>query len=249
MNKIEIPELFKEFEDRILKTIKISNEITYKREETLPWESKLGGMPYIENTQQYPKDKDGVPYFFLAQINFEEIRGIEDFPSEGILQFYVKRDDVYGLYEEDGFVVRYIEKVNKCYENLVKDVPVIKEDEEFYPPYEYEGKMIFTVRSMPVSAHDNSFNKVFEGIKFTEVQEKESYEVFDGYGSRVGGYPGFTQGDPRNDKKYDTLLLQLDMDDECGIMFGDSGVANFFIASEDLKKCDFSKVYYTWDCC
>ena len=32
-------------------------------------------------------------------------------------------------------------------------------------------------------------------------------------------------------------------------MWGDSGVANFFIDSEDLEKRDFSKVFYTWDCC
>ncbi|AAK78796.1 uncharacterized protein YwqG [Clostridium acetobutylicum] len=249
MDKIEIPELFKEFEDRILKTMKVSNEITYKKGKTLPWESKLGGCPYMEKIEEYPKDKDGVPYFFLAQINFEEIHGIKDFPSEGILQFYVKRDDVYGLYEEDGFVVRYVEKVNNNKENLVENVPLVEDNEQFYPPYEHEGKMLFTLRNMPVSVEDNKFNKVFEGIVFTENQEKESYEVFDGYGNRVGGYPGFTQGDPRDDKSYDTLLLQLDMDDECGIMFGDSGVANFFIASDDLKNKDFSKVYYTWDCC
>jgi uncharacterized protein YwqG len=31
-------------------------------------------------------------------------------------------------------------------------------------------------------------------------------------------------------------------------MFGDVGVANFFITEEDLKKKDFSKVIYNWDC-
>lgn len=43
------------------------------------------------------------------------------------------------------------------------------------------------------------------------------------------------------------LLLQIDTDDE--IMWGDSGVGNFVIHPDDLAKRDFSKVYYTWDCC
>jgi len=32
------------------------------------------------------------------------------------------------------------------------------------------------------------------------------------------------------------------------IMWGDSGVANFFINLEDLKKLNFQNVIYTWDC-
>ncbi|WP_155392911.1 DUF1963 domain-containing protein, partial [Clostridium sporogenes] len=41
----------------------------------------------------------------------------------------------------------------------------------------------------------------------------------------------------------------LDCEDECDLMFGDAGVANFFINEEDLKKLDFTKVLYNWDCC
>ena len=72
-----------------------------------------------------------------------------------------------------------------------------------------------------------------------------------GQGSKLGGYPFFTQEDPRTYGDYptfDTLLLQIDTDDELDIMWGDSGVANFFIALEDLKKRNFSKVLYNWDC-
>ncbi|MDE5859478.1 MAG: DUF1963 domain-containing protein, partial [Oscillospiraceae bacterium] len=32
------------------------------------------------------------------------------------------------------------------------------------------------------------------------------------------------------------------------IMWGDMGVANFFISENDLKNLDFSKVAYNWDC-
>jgi len=32
-------------------------------------------------------------------------------------------------------------------------------------------------------------------------------------------------------------------------MWGDAGVANFFINSADLINKDFSRVMYNWDCC
>ena len=52
--------------------------------------------------------------------------------------------------------------------------------------------------------------------------------------------------------EYDTLLLQIDSDtddnNDFEIIWGDCGVANFFINSEALLKKDFSKVIYNWDC-
>jgi len=78
----------------------------------------------------------------------------------------------------------------------------------------------------------------------------------DNINHRISGYPIFTQYDPRvhgNQKKYDTLLFQMvsewDNDNPSHeIMWGDSGVANFFINLEDLKKLNFQNVIYTWDC-
>lgn len=82
------------------------------------------------------------------------------------------------------------------------------------------------------------------------------YEVdYNNTRCRIGGYPFFTQSDPRPMREEyeccDVLLFQLDSegdgDDE--IMWGDCGVGNFFINADDLRKLDFSKVLYNWDCC
>jgi uncharacterized protein YwqG len=68
-------------------------------------------------------------------------------------------------------------------------------------------------------------------------------------GHRLGGYPFFTQEDPRMDSSnYDTLLFQLDSDDEAAIQWGDMGICNFFIHSEKLIKAQFDDVLYNWDC-
>lgn len=74
------------------------------------------------------------------------------------------------------------------------------------------------------------------------------------FGHKIGGYPAFTQEDPRyiaKEDDHDILLLQIDTDDigEREIMWGDSGVANFFISRENLKQRNFQDVIYTWDCC
>jgi len=81
--------------------------------------------------------------------------------------------------------------------------------------------------------------------------EEAGWENFQSTGHKIGGYAYFTQEDPRIGRgaekiKDYILLLQIDSDDD--IMWGDMGVANFFIHPDDLAKKDFSKVMYTWDC-
>ena len=51
---------------------------------------------------------------------------------------------------------------------------------------------------------------------------------------QIGGYPFFTQYDPRQEDNNEVLLFQLDSQDH--ILWGDSGVGNFFISKEDLIK-------------
>ena len=42
--------------------------------------------------------KTGAPLYLLAQINFEQIPHIKDFPEKGLLQIFISGDDgVYGL--------------------------------------------------------------------------------------------------------------------------------------------------------
>jgi len=73
----------------------------------------------------------------------------------------------------------------------------------------------------------------------------------------ISGYPFFTQKDQRiyhdSLKKYDTLLLQIasehnEKENTYDILWGDCGVANFFISLEDLKNLNFQDVIYNWDC-
>ncbi|WP_080793035.1 DUF1963 domain-containing protein [Corynebacterium pacaense] len=67
-------------------------------------------------------------------------------------------------------------------------------------------------------------------------------------GTQVGGFPFFTQVDPRPSGTTLQLLMQLDGIDNA-VVIGDSGVMNFFISPEDLRTRDFRRVQMNWDCC
>jgi uncharacterized protein YwqG len=71
-------------------------------------------------------------------------------------------------------------------------------------------------------------------------------------GDKIGGY--HSSSNMIDDRKFyfgdekTVLLLQMD---GCGVYpfsWGDGGRAQFFITEKDLKKLDFSKVLYSWDC-
>ena len=90
--------------------------------------------------------------------------------------------------------------------------------------------------------------------QYLDDEDYDALYELDNSGHWLLGYPFFTQYDPRGAYKthyYDTLLFQMDSDgDEIDyVLWGDCGVANFFINKEDLKKKDFSSVWYNWDCC
>lgn len=239
--------------------------------------SKFGGYPYWSKNMEYPTSKaDGEKLILLAQINFAEVPHLEDFPEKGILQFFIKNNDDYGCgFDSDQqWEIVFHENIEEpmTEDELralgVKAASEIDKD-ECYLPLNSEFALSFeeTVHSIG-SACDEYFDKAVEkaakelnlplpegNFSAYNALNSEVYEsFFDEYqvGHRISGYPFFTQSDPRSaDSGYDVLLLQIDTDEDGGheIMWGDSGIANFFIKREDLKKRDFSKVFYTWDCC
>ena len=82
-------------------------------------------------------------------------------------------------------------------------------------------------------------------------EDKEIGEKLFGAGHKIGGFPDFTQSDIREVGDYEILLLQIDSvgTEKNEIMWGDCGIANFFIREKDLKELNFDKAIYNWDCC
>lgn len=146
------------------------------------------------------------------------------------------------------------------------------ENMEEYTPIWKEAALKITRKPVYMGEGDYRFHRLFldavrekygnryEDLSLYRLLDEEAYdnltEELANDGHWLLGYPYFTQSDPREYEEkyryYDTLLFQMDSDygdEEDYILWGDAGVGNFFINREDLKRRDFSKILYNWDCC
>lgn len=245
MKKKKIPKILEAYSDYLNSTIQLSNRIVFDLKETKPWESKLGGCPYLEKIEQYPIGKNGKPMMFFAQLNLAEMPPLPDFPQEGLLQFYVENEDCYGL--DYACVVKYIPEYKTNEAALVRENPY-SDDYEENLPFTDDCKISFVQEEMFIGTDCPEYEE-----KFGDLSEEELdalYDLCSVSDSRVGGYPYFVQDAPAyyNSSEY-VLLLQLDVDDTSGLMFGDAGNCNFIISRKDLLAKDFSEVEYDWQCC
>lgn len=258
----QLPQQFEQYRAIIEKTIQPVVRINTIERQTSLFESKFEGNPYFPLTMEYPKNEQGQPLKLLAQINFADVpRHLPNFPTEGILQFYIDGyDDVLGMdfdngKNQAGFRVIFHEQIIQDESQLVQDFSFVElKDEELYFPVEKEMALSFETDFEPLMIDDFRSNDVYAAIKEDVEEDAELedqfYDTFSGTGHKIGGYPFFTQEDPRAYGDYTDstiLLLQVDSVGE-HIMWGDVGVGNFFITEDELKRKDFSNVLYNWDC-
>lgn len=251
------------------------------------FESKVGGTPYLPRDMAWLLDSKGVGMELLAQVDCAGLEGLPDFPHRGLLQFFFGLDDVFGMDFDDptvqkGFRVLYHETVDPTVtaaEVLAKkaEAPKPEGDASYYTPLfgvygiRFAPAEVQRINSQDFRAWDKFLAKWNElhgtDIKtqwdyyratkisgeFPAPKEKAPYH-------QMGGYPYFTQEDPRINAgelaNLDVLLFQLDSEmlprKQGGgdlVLWGDCGVCNFFISREALRRRDFSRVCYNWDCC
>lgn len=178
--------------------------------------------------------------------------------------------------KQDTFRVIYHESVNynisrEEIEMLCVPVCTEEENEEFSPVFVeavvdvvketvYMGPEVYTFDKMLTEIVKEKLGEDISNASAYSVLDEEAYNYIIDEISNSGhwmlGYPYFTQSDPREYeeeyRKYDTLLFQMDsdyIDNVDYVLWGDCGVANFFISRADLEKKDFSRVMYNWDCC
>ncbi|MCL2807499.1 MAG: YwqG family protein [Coriobacteriia bacterium] len=244
---------------------------THKRPTTV-FESKFGGAPYLPPGFEYPHNKnkmsERLPLKLLCQLNFEQLPPLPGFPHRGLLQFYLafeECEDTYGAdfdhpTKQQSWCVIYHPNIITD-ESQLQAPPKFEHADAFFPiegefaleadadfmsmtsiDYRWESFITNHLDSMPMG---EAIKGKYEVDDLAVLKDEE----LDFIGHRIGGYPYFTQVDPRIDKRYreySTLLLQIDSEDE--IMWGDAGVATFFIKPEALAQGDFSDVLYSWDC-
>ena len=250
-----IPEFLKPFADQLeqykLESIKIK-ATPLEADRPASAASKFRGLPHLPFTVPYPTEPNGKPLLLLAQINLRELPPNDFLPKDGLLQFYMPAHD-WG----------YLEYARVLYVSAEQLQTEIRTDYSFLLPSHYEDSPIKCEHQLTFAKHTEygglvdclfkmKFNEL-DGYEYNEELSKANRKVFEeffsGDGHKIGGYATFTQQDPReNDSSgKDVQLLQIDIDEE--IMFGDSGVAHFFIDEHALKEGRFEEAYFYWDCC
>ena len=239
-------------------------------------DSKVGGLPYWDPALPYPVDSQGNQMTLLAQLNFAQLGTEAPLPAQGLLQFFIGQDDVFGIdfdqpdSQKDFRVVYHPEPDPALTLEQIQalDLPTHVEADCCTPVFQ---EAVFTAEKTvgymgPEDGRfDALFREVVRAVTGEDIGDKNEYQYFDKAdrdyfydqlstaGHRLLGYPFFTQYDPREPEgPYDTLLFQLDSDmaedRKDLVLWGDCGVGNFFINREDLLRRDFSRILYNWDC-
>ncbi|MEC3615419.1 YwqG family protein [Bacillus stercoris] len=257
-----LPEKMRPYRELLEKSAKEYVKLNVRKGKTGRYDSKIAGDPYFPKHETYPTDENGQPMKLLVQINFSHIPQLDGYPFSGILQFYISvHDDVYGLNfddrcEQKDFRVIYFENIIENEDELVSDFSFIGTGECDFP-------ILSEAAVEPVKSSEWVLPTDFQFEQYTGMETMEFFGQFgedeedvynelaeNGFGHKIGGYASFTQHDPREYayKEHTIMLLQIDSDDDIDSMWGDVGIANFFITPDDLRKKDFSNVLYNWDC-
>lgn len=257
---VTLPPELEPFREKILESRKNYVRVIAEEERpTLPWESKIGGLPYLPAGALHPAAPDGSPLTLLAQVNFGDLPPLPLFPTEGLLQFFIHDDSSYGLnfddpFDQSRFRVQYFREPIRDEDALEPGRPM-PGHYQYLPINPYKSFPIrFELAEEVVQPQDFHFNQIMGADFFGRFGQKK-WELMHQLGQavrshphKIGGYAHFAQDDPRNPELPMELLFQLGSDEAIQCMWGDMGIANFFICHEALERRDFSRVMYNWDC-
>ena len=203
--------------------------------------SQFGGEPYFEIDESWPQSKAGVNLSFVFQIYNSE--GFDIPKKIKLIQFFYDFEEMPWCSDDDGWLMKIYEELNP--ERVIR-IEKPKEQEKI----NYCEIKFKKVKSLPDWEGLDLHNKVaFEYICKLETQEPfETYDEIvkeltgqEDYQSQIGGYPRWVQGEstPENENQENlNLLLQIDTEDEAGLMWGDVGLIYFFY-NEKNKKIEF----------
>ena len=252
-------------------TIKDVINIELGDENCTLFDSKFGGLPYLGPEDDVPLSSENKPLRMLGQIRLAELPANNYFEKHGLLQFWILDNDLYGLDFDD----MTSQKESRVIYYPIMDKEVTEDqirakyhpDEDAYFPINDTFRLHFTRSSEGMSIGDYHFDTLFPQVwnrlnpKFMiesfydlpdDLIDEDEFNKYSGFGHKMFGFPGFTQEDPRDDNNYDDYVLLLQIDSvglgDKEIMWGDSGICNFFITKKDLEADDFTKVLYNWDC-
>ena len=109
-------------------------------------DSKFGGLPYISTDSDTPKDSNGNQLALLAQINCSNLPENTLYPKDGLLQFWISRNDDFGLGNKKDYCVKYIKNIenNITKESILNKYKLLdEENSEEYSPFNKNSKKVY----------------------------------------------------------------------------------------------------------
>ncbi|MBP3708458.1 MAG: DUF1963 domain-containing protein [Clostridia bacterium] len=238
--------------------------------------SKIGGVPYMPIGEDWPKDSNGDEMPLLLQVNFKEMNS-KQFPNHGILEIFL--DKSLGYPPE--YVIKYYENIDDEYRNDIKPVDVsdfvtansykivFKDAIDYMHTSDYRFEDEINKILNDIIKDKKKTDEIIKYAKLTKsrmVEEakddkeivsesiiEEIYYKIENIQITMGGYPDFTQSDPRGYEKskehLTECLFKLDSCGEHEFYIGDSGIISVLISMEDLKSARFENAQLDWDCC
>lgn len=238
--------------------------------------SKLGGLPNLPEGIDWPSWK-GRSLAFLCQIDLAALPQppvMADLPESGYLYFfYDQEQSTWGFDPADRGSWRVIYSLHPPAPTSRAAPPDLDDEGLFFE----RGMEFRSIASLPdpqrltLNAQGEEEDEIAERIleaKDTLFQGRPQHQI--------GGYPSVVQndsmefecqlaangvycGDPSGyeDPRVAELaagvsdwrlLLQLDTDDEIGMMWGDCGLLYFWLREKDLQRLDFQQTWMILQC-
>jgi uncharacterized protein YwqG len=214
-----------------------------------PWQSKIGGHPYLPKGTGYPTDSEtDEMMMFLMQVNCADLPIIDGFalPRQGILQFYSGLDVPMSVLSPDQHRILYFPEVMQDKNNLVTDF-------SFLANVALYGEWYQSVYPLTFSAQQDVFWEARRDTDNSLDIPEDLVELCSEFGDWNRGYESDNEVERRINKlggyaelhSYVSetlenakggLLLELQHEFNCDDFF------YFFIEDSDLANLDFSKV-------
>lgn len=235
---------------------------------------RLGGMPRLPASAAWP-DRKGRPISFIAELDLAAVKAVggqEWLPSSGFLHlFYDAEEQPWGFdpADRDGWkIVQSTEFVETAVQ-----IPAGLSAEAVFQPLQLAGRSGMTY---PTPERLDLSPVVGESFDFGPVEQLLHPDLNHFPRHQVGGYPapiqndgmelesqlafhGIFVGGPEgySDGRVAALepgaadwrlLLQIDSDDDAGMMWGDVGMLYVWVREQDARAGDFSNPWIVLQC-
>lgn len=180
--------------------------------------TRLGGSVWLADQAEWPTGADGRPLEFVAQINFADMPPLPDYPTKGLFQLFIGRDDLFGsdsdVPEQGNFKLVWHPE-GAVGGRSVPPPPLVKygtkgDDGFNYSPFDNDaartGGVMLKAESMMMQPAPMTLpaQKLMETVGLDPLNDSvealydDFYENKDWANHHIGGHPVFTQYDFRS---------------------------------------------------